>query len=176
MRVNTYTRVVFLSTLSPSAFSPRDTVSAPLPVSRGFRPSVFTSRRSSFTRIPLVFTRQRDGGRSHSDPSPRSFGWRKKDRPEEEEKKNEKRKEQKERERNARGRRKGKGGARQKCAKGSEPEEIKHFGGAGVGGGAEAEGHNFRSFCDRISWKQCALGTAIPDATDPENTAGITGM
>lgn len=35
-------------------------------------------------------------------------------------------------------------------------------------------GHNFRSFRDRISWRQCVLGTAIPDATDSENTAGIT--
>lgn len=36
------------------------------------------------------------------------------------------------------------------------------------------ERHNFRSFRDRILWRQCVLGTAIPDATDPENTTGIT--
>jgi len=70
---------------------------------------------------------------------------------------NEKRKRKREREKEK---------EREKCANALADEGNKAF--------QAVEGHNFRSFRDRISWRQCALGTAIPDATDPENTAGIT--
>lgn len=64
---------------------------------------------------------------------------------------------------------------KRKVVRGIEMHQRKN---APVDGGNKAfravVGHNFRSFRDRISWRQCILGTAIPDATDPENTAGIT--